>query len=178
MRLLRCQIPCSLLRPFSIRVFIFRRSLLWSFGIGRLVFLKEYLLQRSDVVAVYTREELSGPGSSYYPVSRVQAGYFPGRSGDVVVVYAPGLIESEGYTRGTTHGSIWTYDTHVPLIFWWGGGRSEDRYEPVPITAIAPTLAFILGVPLPAAAFSAPLVPVIEAWKLSPDFTWEVITGP
>jgi predicted AlkP superfamily pyrophosphatase or phosphodiesterase len=140
--------------------------------------LKEYLLQRSDVVAVYTREELSGPGSSYYPVSRVQAGYFPGRSGDVVVVYAPGLIESEGYTKGTTHGSIWTYDTHVPLIFWWGGGRSEDRYEPVPITAIAPTLAFILGVPLPAAAFSAPLLPVIEAWKLYSDFTWEVITGP
>jgi hypothetical protein len=48
----------------------------------------------------------------------------------------------------------------------------------VPITAIAPTLAFILGVPLPSAAFSAPLLPVIEAWKLSPDFTWEFITGP
>jgi hypothetical protein len=140
--------------------------------------LKEYLLQRSDVVAVYTREELTGAGSSYYPISRVQAGYFPARSGDVVVVYASGLIESEGYTKGTTHGSIWTYDTHVPLIFWWGGVRSESRYEVVPITAVAPTLAFLLGVPLPSAAFSAPLLPVIEAWKVPSTFTWEVITGP
>jgi len=140
--------------------------------------LKEYLLRRSDIVAVYTREELTEAGSSYYPISRVQAGYFPARSGDVVVVYASGLIESEGYTRGTTHGSIWTYDTHVPLIFWWGGVRSESRYEVVPITAVAPTLAFLLGVPLPSAAFSAPLLPVIEAWKVPSTFTWEVITGP
>jgi predicted AlkP superfamily pyrophosphatase or phosphodiesterase len=140
--------------------------------------LKEYLLRRSDIVAVYTREELTGAGSSYYPISRVQAGYFPARSGDVVVVYASGLIESEGYTKGTTHGSIWTYDTHVPLIFWWGGVRSESRYEVVPITAVAPTLAFLLGVPLPSAAFSAPLLPVIEAWKVPSTFTWEVITGP
>ncbi len=140
--------------------------------------LKAHLLQRSDIVAVYTREELTGAGSSYYPVSRVQAGFFPARSGDVVVVYASGLIESEGYAKGTTHGSIWTYDTHVPLIFWWQGVRSENRYEVVPITAVAPTLSFLLGVPLPSAAFSGPLLPVIEAWKVPPAFTWEAIPGP
>jgi len=140
--------------------------------------LKEYLLQRSDIVAAYTREELSGVGSSYYPVARVQAGFFPGRSGDLIVVYAPGLIESEGYAVGTTHGSIWTYDTHVPLIFWWGGGRSESRYEPVPITAIAPTLAFILGTPLPSATFAVPLVSVLEAWKVPLWMNWETISGP
>lgn len=140
--------------------------------------LKEYLLQRSDIVAVYTREELTGPGSSYYPVARLQAGFFPSRSGDVVLVYAPGWIESEGYVKGTTHGSIWTYDTHVPLIFWWPGVRPEHRHEQVSITAIAPTLAFLLGVPLPSATFSGPLLPVIEAWKARSTFTWEVISGP
>ncbi len=140
--------------------------------------LKEYLLQRSDMVAVYTREELTGPGSSYYPVARLQAGFFPSRSGDVVLVYAPGWIESEGYVKGTTHGSIWTYDTHVPLIFWWPGARPAHRYEQVPITAIAPTLAFLLGVPLPSATFSGPLLPVIEAWKVPSAFSWEVISGP
>ncbi len=140
--------------------------------------LKAYLLQRSDVVAAYTREELTGPGSSYYPVARLQAGYFPARSGDVILVYAPGLIESESYTKGTTHGSIWTYDTHVPLIFWWAGGRHEHRYEQVPITAVAPTLAMLLRTPLPSAAFSAPLLPLIEAWKIPSNFTWEVVSGP
>jgi len=140
--------------------------------------LKEYLLQRADIVAAYTREELTGSGSSYYPIARVQAGFFPARSGDLVLVYTPGLIESEGYTKGTTHGSIWTYDTHVPLIFWWPRGHHAHRYEQVPITAVAPTLAFILGVPLPSATFSAPLLPVIEAWRVPPSFTWEVISGP
>ncbi|MCX7763432.1 MAG: alkaline phosphatase family protein [Bacteroidia bacterium] len=130
--------------------------------------LKEWLLQQKFITYAYTAEELAGPGGSSFPFQRLQAGFLPYRSGDVIVVYAPGWIEAESYAVGTTHGSIWTYDTHVPLIWWGGGIRPAHSYAQVPITAIAPTLAFILRTPLPSAAFSAPLTEVIEAWQVPP----------
>lgn len=130
--------------------------------------LKRWLLRQPFITHAYTAEELAGPGGSNYACQMVQAGFLPARSGDVIAVYAPGWIEAEGYTVGTTHGSIWTYDTHVPLVWWGGVIRAGNIYERVPITAIAPTLAFILRTPLPSAAVSAPLVEVIRTWKLPP----------
>lgn len=130
--------------------------------------LKQWLLRQPFITHAYTAEELTGAGGNNYAFQMVQAGFLAARSGDVIAVYAPGWIEAEGYTTGTSHGSIWTYDTHVPLIWWGGGIRSGSVYERVPITAIAPTLAFILRTPLPSAAVSAPLTEVIRAWKFPP----------
>ncbi len=124
--------------------------------------LKEWLLEQPNVLAAYTMAELAGPGSSTYTFSRVQAGYLPARSGDVVVIYAPGWIEGD-YPTGTTHGSIWTYDTHVPLVWWGLLPWSRTVYQPVRITQVVPTLAFWLGVPLPSAATDAPLPEVLDA---------------
>lgn len=127
--------------------------------------LKDWLLLQPYITHAYTFEELRGPGGSAFTFQMLQAGYAPGRSGDVIVVYAPGWIESEGYSVGTTHGSIWNYDTHVPLIWWGGGLRGESSSAYVPITAIAPTLAMLLRTPLPSAAFTPPLEEVLRRWK-------------
>ncbi|MCS6896234.1 MAG: alkaline phosphatase family protein [Bacteroidia bacterium] len=127
--------------------------------------LKHWLLHQKNIIQAYTAEELAGSGSGPYSFEMLQAGFSPSRSGDVIAVYAPGWIEHEGYTVGTTHGSIWSYDTHVPLV-WWGGGINNGAiYERVPITAIAPTLAFILRTPIPSAAFTPPLIEVLRQWK-------------
>jgi arylsulfatase A-like enzyme len=52
----------------------------------------------------------------------------------------------EGRATGSTHGSFFAYDTHVPLL-WYGWkikpGRSAERNA---IADIAPTLANLLGV--------------------------------
>ncbi|MEN3040203.1 MAG: alkaline phosphatase family protein [Bacteroidia bacterium] len=127
--------------------------------------LKQWLLHQQNITHAYTADELAGPGGAFYAFDRLQAGFAPSRSGDVIVVYAPGWIEGEGYTVGTSHGSIWSYDTHVPLV-WWGGGLSNGAiYERISITAIAPTLAFILRTPIPSAAFTPPLTEVLRQWK-------------
>ncbi len=83
---------------------------------------------------------------------RIQNGHYHGRSGNVWLVYAPGWTErlygGDG-TQGTTHGSPYAYDAHVPL-YWFGwnipAGSSTDL---VNITDIAPTLSFLLNITLP-----------------------------
>lgn len=84
--------------------------------------------------------------------SRIQKGHYHRRSGNVWLVYSPGwtdrLYGSDG-TRGTTHGSPYPYDAHVPL-YWYGwnvpAGNSADEVQ---ITDIAPTLSFLLNITLP-----------------------------
>jgi predicted AlkP superfamily pyrophosphatase or phosphodiesterase len=79
--------------------------------------------------------------------SMVQKGYYPKRSGDVVIILEPGLIEYK--TKGTTHGSAYTYDTHVPLIFYGKNIKSSTTVRHIDITDIAPTLSQILGIQPP-----------------------------
>jgi len=47
---------------------------------------------------------------------------------------------------GTTHGSSYPYDTHVPLL--WHGWHIQpgESFKPVSITDIAPTLAALLRI--------------------------------
>ena len=51
--------------------------------------------------------------------------------------------------KGTSHGSGYSYDTHVPVIFYGAGikqGVSTKRYH---ITDIAPTIANLLRIEAP-----------------------------
>ncbi|WP_192822911.1 alkaline phosphatase PafA [Rufibacter sp. LB8] len=81
----------------------------------------------------------------------MENGYMPYRSGDVLVAFQPGWYENWGRTeaKGTTHGSSWTYDTHIPLL-WYGwqipAGESTVRTE---IIDIAPSLAAWLRIQEP-----------------------------
>jgi predicted AlkP superfamily pyrophosphatase or phosphodiesterase len=74
---------------------------------------------------------------------------YPGRSGEVFLVPRYGMMLSGDPGRGTTHGSQFEPDTHVPLLFWGAGiapgvsGADTAPYD------LAPTLAKILGVRLP-----------------------------
>ena len=48
--------------------------------------------------------------------------------------------------HGTSHGTAYPYDTHVPLVFVGAGIPAGSRGEAVRTIDIAPTLAGILGV--------------------------------
>jgi hypothetical protein len=106
---------------------------------------------------VYDRSEVAGLSTSADPLARaVAAGFFPERSGDLVVIPKRNWIfvaEDKTIIPGnaTTHGSAYPYDTDVPLILL-GAGVTPGRYEQAASPAdIAPTLARIAGVPLPTA---------------------------
>jgi predicted AlkP superfamily pyrophosphatase or phosphodiesterase len=108
---------------------------------------KEFLMTQDHVKRVYTEEEiLANTGTDFY-LNSIAKGYDPTQDGDLVILDKPGYIEY-GAT-GTSHGSPYTYDTHVPLIFYgWNikKGETHDRKE---ITQIAPTLAQKLKITFP-----------------------------
>jgi hypothetical protein len=72
----------------------------------------------------------------------------PGRSGDMLVTARHGFLVDTGAV-GTSHGSGWDYDTHVPLIFWGGGIAPARLDEPTSPYDVAPTIASWLGLELP-----------------------------
>jgi predicted AlkP superfamily pyrophosphatase or phosphodiesterase len=76
----------------------------------------------------------------------VQAGFYGPRSADLVVVPEPYYMF---YPQGTTHAAPFSYDTHVPLIFYGAGIRPGIHYESVAINDVAPTLAAIFEVETP-----------------------------
>lgn len=77
--------------------------------------------------------------------------YMPGRSGDLMVVPKEYWFMSPRAIFGTTHGSPYEYDTHVPAIFLGSGikaGRSKASVTPADIS---PTLADLAGIKMPMA---------------------------
>ncbi len=121
---------------------------------------KDFLMTQDQVKRVYTEEEiLAATGNDFY-LNFIAKGYDPIQDGDLVVLDKPGYIEY-GAT-GTSHGTAYTYDTHVPLIFYgWNikKGETHDRKE---ITQIAPTLAQKLKVAFPNGTEAKVLVEVLD----------------
>ncbi|RBW58198.1 alkaline phosphatase family protein [Tenacibaculum sp. E3R01] len=80
-------------------------------------------------------------------LNSLQNGYNQKYSGDVLLVPNPSTIVYP--KKGTTHGSGYSYDTHVPIIFYGKGikqGSSKRKYE---IIDIAPTLSNLLQIEFP-----------------------------
>ena len=77
----------------------------------------DYLIGVEGVQYTFTAHQLhhNEYQNSFY--SLIQKGFNQKRSGDVVIALNSGWIEWNSPT-GTTHGSCFSYDTHVPLLFW------------------------------------------------------------
>lgn len=92
--------------------------------------------------------------------SLLQRGYHARRSGDVMVNLLPQWME---YSKtGTTHGSPYTYDTHVPLLWYGWTIKPGSSVSYVAITDIAPTLAFILKTSLPNGTTGKPIEALVK----------------
>lgn len=88
----------------------------------------------------------------------VRNDFDPARSGDATLIPKPGVLMHWDPGRGTGHGSPYEPDTHVPLVFLGGPfapGRIAADTTPYDL---APTLAALLAVKMPAATSRA-LVP-------------------
>jgi predicted AlkP superfamily pyrophosphatase or phosphodiesterase len=114
-----------------------------------------FLSRHPGVAAAYTGSALRN-GQVNSPLGKfVQNGFLAQRSGGVTVIFSPGWLE---YNRtGTTHGSPWVNDTHVPMLFMGKGIPNGFSVKRTGITDIAPTLSMLLGIRLPNAASGHPM---------------------
>lgn len=108
------------------------------------------LLQRCDAIArVWTGTEILAMENP--PPGSVEAllvhGYVPDRSPHLVLQLVPYALSWQG--MGTSHGSVYEYDTHVPIVVA-GAGVQPGTYDGDAFTIdIAPTLADMVGLTPP-----------------------------
>ena len=60
-----------------------------------------------------------------------------------------GVLVGPDGGKGSSHGTPWEYDIHVPMILWGGGIPPRVLSAPSTPYDLAPTLASFLGVDLP-----------------------------
>jgi predicted AlkP superfamily pyrophosphatase or phosphodiesterase len=111
--------------------------------------IKRLLEKDQTILSVHTRESIqsiSSEGSG--PDQLLKNGYFPERSGDIFFISRPGWF---GITTriATSHGTPFSYDTHVPIIFYGKGIPQGSTVRKVNVTEIAPSISFLCGVMIP-----------------------------
>ena len=108
---------------------------------------KDFLMTQEYVKRVYTEEEiLASTGNDYY-LNFIAKGYDATQNGDLIILDKPGYIEYG--TTGTSHGTTYTYDTHVPLLFYGWHVKHGESFNKKAITQIAPTLSQMLKITFP-----------------------------
>lgn len=108
---------------------------------------KDFLMTQDYVKRVYTEEEiLASTGNDYY-LNFIAKGYDATQNGDLIILDKPGYIEY--HATGTSHGTAYTYDTHVPLLFYGWHVKQGESFNKKAITQIAPTLSQMLKITFP-----------------------------
>ncbi|WP_105047632.1 alkaline phosphatase PafA [Polaribacter butkevichii] len=109
--------------------------------------LADEIINFDGIYKVVTARTLQTTHFSSGILNSLQNGYNQKLSGDVFMIPNPATLISA--RTGTSHGSGYSYDTHVPIIFYGNGikqGSSSKRYN---ITDIAPTIANLLNIESP-----------------------------
>lgn len=118
---------------------------------------KAKLLTYPQVEAVFTGAQLratprpKGPANEWTLIQRFRESYDPARSGDLLVAFKPDVtpVPAPGGTIAT-HGSPWNYDRRVPMLFYRPGMTGFEQPLPVETVDIAPTLASLIHLAIPA----------------------------
>jgi bisphosphoglycerate-independent phosphoglycerate mutase (AlkP superfamily) len=86
-------------------------------------------------------------------------GFFGPRSGDLFVLQDPFYLWD---ATGTSHGTPYDYDTHIPVIFMGSGIKAASYARRIAPNDIAPTLSAILGVAQPSGSIGNVLLEIVQ----------------
>lgn len=122
--------------------------------------LAEFLLKFPGIKEVHTATDMRRMEYLTGKKSLLQMGYNHKASGDLLLVLEPAWLSSS--YKGTTHGTGYTYDTHVPIVFmgWKVPQGESSRYATV--TDIAPTLSMLLDIRLPNGSTGQPILEIVD----------------
>lgn len=113
--------------------------------------ISDALLRVSGITRVIKGENLASPEARTSKDTQLRAAalsYFPGRSGDIIIIPKENWLLAASVT---THGTLYQYDQRVPVLLYGAGIRGGERDDPATPADIATTLASLVGVSLPTA---------------------------
>ncbi|MBK9933385.1 MAG: alkaline phosphatase family protein [Cytophagaceae bacterium] len=122
--------------------------------------LKTELTKEEGIYSVFNLEDGNTASIPEYYRSKLANLYNPKRSGEVMVLVEPAWFS--GYTKGTTHGTMYAYDTHIPfLLFGWGINKGENL-NPTYTCDVAPTIAMLLKILEPNGSIGKPVTNALK----------------
>ncbi len=119
-----------------------------------------FLLRFKSIKEVYTSTAMRNTEFTEGKAGLLQNGYNHKASGELLLILEPAWLS--GGQRGTTHGSGYTYDTHVPILFFGWGVASGQSSRKVAITDIAPTISMMLDLRLPNGSSGDPILEILQ----------------
>lgn len=118
------------------------------------------LMTIDGIAGALTSDELRH-GDFTDPVrQRVQRGYHAKRSGDVIFWFEPQWATEQWFPfvgKGTIHGSPWSYDTRVPIVWYGWDIPAGHSTRPVGVADIASTVAGFLNIPYTSGNIGKPM---------------------
>ncbi len=119
-------------------------------------------LKINGIADVYFRRELINKKTPDRPyLGKFQRSYYPSRGEDFQIRGCEYCLITSS-TTGTSHGSAYVYDNHVPIVLWGKNIKPKHVSRPVHTVDIAPTLARIIGAPYPKTVSGKPLAEVLK----------------
>jgi arylsulfatase A-like enzyme len=119
---------------------------------------KDYLRDNYPAIAsIYSRDDLEKYNPSRESSNTILNGFNPALSGDIAYSLQPGYLPNF-ITKGTSHSTAYSYDTHVPLLFYGWHIPKQTNNSPVYIVDIAATIAKLLKIQEPSASIGIPLI--------------------
>jgi arylsulfatase A-like enzyme len=117
------------------------------------------------VKSVFTSSELQNPRTEESWQNMISLGYVAKESGDLIFMLEPGFLpigtDSEENRKGTSHGSAFNYDTHVPLIWYGKSIKKQEVFRRINITDISATLTHMLFLQKPNATTGEPILELL-----------------
>lgn len=120
----------------------------------------QFLLQFTGVSNTVTATTLQNSYFSDGVFSKMQKGYNQKRSGDVIINLDPGWSEKNG--SSASHNSSYSYDTHVPLVWYGWKIKRGEVFEKVDMISVAPTISYFLEIASPNASTGQPIQGVVN----------------
>ncbi len=119
---------------------------------------RDFLVTQKGISQAITATELSKSVERTGFMQLIQNGFNAKLSPDVAFLFQSGYMDSYYKKGGTTHGTPYTYDTQVPLLFFGKNIKSGKTHRRVEITDIAATLSSLLYLQQPSGCVGNPIV--------------------
>ena len=116
---------------------------------------EKYLTNVDGVEKVIIKDDVLNSTQQDKMTLRIKKMIHPEKSPEIFPLVTPGFLYRNPY--GTSHGSPYDYDTHVPLIFARSHFKSQEDTSPRATVDIAPTIAKYLDVNIPEYCDGSPI---------------------